>query len=95
MATSVKTATYVDCISTIYTSTISVQAGYCQCQTNSTAPRVILIKYFITITKKLVQFLDKFQIATSESEGITICWTVALTLFIILALNLKHALLTY
>ena len=31
----------VDCVSTIFTSTISFQAGYCQCQTNSRAPRVI------------------------------------------------------
>ena len=41
MATGVKTATYVDCVSTIFTSTISDPAGYCQCQTNSRAPRVI------------------------------------------------------
>ena len=39
MATDVKTATYVDCISTVFTSTIAVPAGYCQCQTNSRAPR--------------------------------------------------------
>ena len=30
MTTDVKTATYVDCISTIFILTISVQAGYCQ-----------------------------------------------------------------
>ena len=41
MATDVKTATYVDFISTIFTSTIFVPAGYYQCQTNSRAPRVI------------------------------------------------------
>ena len=41
MATNVKTATYVGCISTILTATIFVPAGYCQCQTNSRAPRVI------------------------------------------------------
>ena len=38
--TGVKTATYVDCVSTIFTSTISVQAGYCQCQTSGRAPWV-------------------------------------------------------
>ena len=36
MATDVKTATYIDSASTI-----SVPAGYCQCQTNSRAPMVI------------------------------------------------------
>ena len=43
-------------LSTIFTSTISVLAGYQHCQTNSRAPRVIcyrfLIKYFITINFK-------------------------------------------
>ena len=41
MATGVKSPTYVNCVSTILTSTISFPAGYCQCQTNSRAPRVI------------------------------------------------------
>ena len=41
MATDVKTATYVDCILTIFTSMISVPAGYLQCQMNRRAPRVI------------------------------------------------------
>ena len=41
MATDVKMATYVDCTGTIFTSKTSVPAGYCQCQTNSRAPRVI------------------------------------------------------
>ena len=33
--------TYVNCVSTIFTSTISVPAGYCQCQTNSRDPKII------------------------------------------------------
>ena len=37
---------YVDCVSTIFTSTISVLAGYCQCQGNSRAPRVICFRVF-------------------------------------------------
>ena len=41
MATDVKTATYLDCISTLFTLTISVPAGCCQCQTNSRAETVI------------------------------------------------------
>ena len=33
MATGVQTETYVDRVLTIFTSTISVPVGYCQCQT--------------------------------------------------------------
>ena len=39
MATVVKTVSYVVCVSTIFTPTISFPAS--QCQTNSRAPRVI------------------------------------------------------
>ena len=35
-----------DCVSTIFTSAISVPAGYCQCQTNSRAPSVICFPIF-------------------------------------------------
>ena len=64
-------------VSTIFAWTISVPAGYCQCQTNSRALRVISIqifnkKYLNTITLNHVRFLDNFQIATLESEGIAI-----------------------
>ena len=47
MVTGVKTATYVDCVSTIFMSTISILAGYCQCQTNRRAPRVICFWFLI------------------------------------------------
>ena len=40
--------TYVDCVSTIFTSTISVPVNYCQCQTKSRAPRV----FFLIFNKK-------------------------------------------
>ena len=87
-------AAYVDCVSTIFTSTISVSTGFCQCQTNRRAQKLNLLLifnniYIITITENRVHFLDKFQIGTSESEGIAICLTVARTSFIILAYNLK------
>ena len=36
-------ATYVDCVSTIFTSTISIPDGCCQCQTNGRAPWVICL----------------------------------------------------
>ena len=53
MATGVKSQNY--CVSTIFTSTISVPVGYRHGQINSRAPRVIYFwvfnkKYFITIT---------------------------------------------
>ena len=43
MATDLKTAAYVDCISAIFTSTIIVPAGYCQYRTKSRAPRVFFL----------------------------------------------------
>ena len=62
-------ATYFDCIDDIGIDDINIiPTGYRQCQTNSSAPRVI--KYFITVALNHVRFLDKFQIETSESEGI-------------------------
>ena len=61
-------------LTTIFTSTISVLAGYHQCQTKSRAPMVIcfrfLMKVFIMITLNHCQFLDKFQIEALESKGI-------------------------
>ena len=64
--------THVDCVSTIFISTISVPTGYCQCQTNSRAPWVncfcfFIKKIFYHNNLKSCPISRQFQIATLES----------------------------
>ena len=61
MVTDVKTATYVDCISTIFTATIFVPAGYCQCQTNRRAPWLFCFRFLIkNILPQLLKIVSNF-----------------------------------
>ena len=62
----------------IFTSTISVQAGYCQCQTNSRAPREFVSDFLIKIfyLNNLKSLPISIQISNCNFRIIGYCYLI-------------------